>query len=261
MLAKSLAGRERPIYYLAIPRARSRTSSTASQAAGTRGTPASCSRSPSGATWRRQRSLHATLQTPSPRESIFRIDHYLGKEAGSHLLAFRLCQPRSGADLGTATTSTACRSPWRSLRPGRAAAGLRGGRGNPRRRAEPPSPGGRLPGHWSAHHALTASRCATRWSGLRAVRPLQPTTSSRQFVGYRQEKGVAPGLQHRDLRRGTLVDRLPGAGTACPSSCAPASASRPRPPRVLVRLKQALPCRTSPAARPTTFGCASAPTS
>jgi glucose-6-phosphate 1-dehydrogenase len=57
------------------------------------------------------RELNATLDAVFPPESVFRIDHYLGKETVQNILALRFanrCTSRSG----TAATSITCRSPW-----------------------------------------------------------------------------------------------------------------------------------------------------
>ncbi len=48
---------------------------------------------------------------------------------------------------------------------------------------------------------------------LRAIRPLEPDDVVRgQYLGYRQEKGVAPDSRGRDVRRGPALDRLVAMG-------------------------------------------------
>ncbi len=47
-----------------------------------------------------------------PEAAVFRIDHYLGKEPVQNLLT-SASRTRSWSRSGTATTWTACRSPWR----------------------------------------------------------------------------------------------------------------------------------------------------
>jgi glucose-6-phosphate 1-dehydrogenase len=56
------------------------------------------------------RALNGTLHNVFPEESIFRIDHYLGKEAVQNLFYFRFCNPFLSRS-GTAPTSKASRSP------------------------------------------------------------------------------------------------------------------------------------------------------
>ena len=53
------------------------------------GTRVSSSRSPSGGTSQSARELNAVLAAAFPEQSIFRIDHYLGKESVENLLVFR----------------------------------------------------------------------------------------------------------------------------------------------------------------------------
>jgi glucose-6-phosphate 1-dehydrogenase len=89
MLAKALRSRERPLYYLAIP-----PSAFPNVVNGL----ASCGRTaharvvlekPFGRDLASARSLNATLHDAFPEEAIFRIDHYLGKEAVLNVLTFR----------------------------------------------------------------------------------------------------------------------------------------------------------------------------
>jgi glucose-6-phosphate 1-dehydrogenase len=56
-------------------------------------------------------ALNKTLRTVFDESAIFRIDHYLGKEAVQNLLVFALPTPFLSRS-GIATTSKACRSPW-----------------------------------------------------------------------------------------------------------------------------------------------------
>ena len=106
------------------------------------------------------RKLNDTLHSVFPEENIYRIDHYLGKEAVENLLIFRFANSFLSPS-GTAITSTACRSRWRSRSASRAAAS------STRRRAPSAtwcrttccrwSPSWR----WSRPPACTLTRCAT----------------------------------------------------------------------------------------------------
>ena len=77
---------------------------------------------------------------------------------------------------------------------------------------------------------------------LRAVKPMSPDDVAANVVrgqyvsgwvegeagpAYREEPEVAPNSETRDLRRAEAGDRAPGAGPACPSTCAPARRCRP----------------------------------
>ena len=75
---------------------------------------------------------------------------------------------------------------------------------------------------------------------LRTVRPLSARTTwcCGQFRGYRDEPGVAPDSHGRRPTRRCGSTSTRGAGTACRSSCAPASASRRPCTEVMVELRQ-----------------------
>ena len=60
------------------------------------------------------RKLNATLHTVFPESAIFRIDHFLGKEAVEDLYFFRFANTFSNR-YGIAITSIMCRSPWPKL--------------------------------------------------------------------------------------------------------------------------------------------------
>ena len=63
---------------------------------------------------------------------------------------------------------------------------------------------------------------------FRTIRPISPDDLVRgQFVGYRKEAGVAPDSTVETFAAVRYTSTR-GAGTACRSSSAPASASRPR---------------------------------
>ena len=105
---------------------------------------------------------------------------------------------------------------------------LRRGRRDPRRRPEPPAAGRRLPGHGAAGRPPTTRRSATSRSrcSARSVRSSPDDLVRGQFRGYRDEPGVAPDSDGRDLRRRAPARSTRGAGRACRSSSAPASACR-----------------------------------
>jgi len=89
MLAKSLRGAERPIYYLAIPPSAFPNVVNGLASCGRTGHARVVLEKPFGRDLASARSLNATLHDAFPEESIFRIDHYLGKEAVLNVLTFR----------------------------------------------------------------------------------------------------------------------------------------------------------------------------
>ncbi|MCU0767074.1 MAG: glucose-6-phosphate dehydrogenase [Gammaproteobacteria bacterium] len=89
MLAKSLRGTERPLYYLAIPPSAFPNVVNGLASCGRTGHARVVLEKPFGRDLASARSLNGTLHDAFPEESIFRIDHYLGKEAVLNVLTFR----------------------------------------------------------------------------------------------------------------------------------------------------------------------------
>jgi glucose-6-phosphate 1-dehydrogenase len=88
-LRTELAGSERPIHYLAIPPSMFPVVvENLAQAGATRNARVIVEK-PFGRDLASARALNATLHKVVPEESIFRIDHYLGKEAVQNILYFR----------------------------------------------------------------------------------------------------------------------------------------------------------------------------
>jgi glucose-6-phosphate 1-dehydrogenase len=88
-LRKALGGAQRPTHYLAIPPS---LFGRVIEALGKSGCAAGgrvVIEKPFGHDFASARALNKTLHTVFPEESVFRIDHYLGKEAVENLLFFR----------------------------------------------------------------------------------------------------------------------------------------------------------------------------
>ena len=88
-LAKALKGRRHPLFYLAIPPAMFEAAATGLKAAGIAGGARLMVEKPFGRDLASSQALGRTLSAVFPEEQIFRIDHYLGKEAIQNLLYFR----------------------------------------------------------------------------------------------------------------------------------------------------------------------------
>ena len=88
-IRQELGGASHPLFYLAIPpSAFPMTVEHLSRAGCTRGSRVVVEK-PFGRDLRTARTLNATLHSVFPEEAIFRIDHYLGKEAVQNILYFR----------------------------------------------------------------------------------------------------------------------------------------------------------------------------
>lgn len=88
-LKRELGDRQRPAHYLAIPPSMFPVVATNLAAAGCLANARIIVEKPFGRDLASARSLNQTLHAVIPEERIFRIDHYLGKEAVQNLLYFR----------------------------------------------------------------------------------------------------------------------------------------------------------------------------
>jgi glucose-6-phosphate 1-dehydrogenase len=88
-LKKEIAGCERPAHYLAIPPSMFPTVVAKLAEAGCATNARVIVEKPFGRDLASARSLNETLHRYFPEENIFRIDHYLGKEAVQNILYFR----------------------------------------------------------------------------------------------------------------------------------------------------------------------------
>jgi glucose-6-phosphate 1-dehydrogenase len=88
-LGRALEGAGRPLHYLAIPPALFETVIRGLGASGSARDARVVVEKPFGRDLASARSLNAVLREVFPEEAIFRIDHFLGKEAVQNLLYFR----------------------------------------------------------------------------------------------------------------------------------------------------------------------------
>lgn len=88
-IKEQLGGAARPIHYLAIPPSMFPTVVTQLQGVGLTKDARVVVEKPFGRDLASAKSLNACLHGAFPEESIFRIDHYLGKEAVQNILYFR----------------------------------------------------------------------------------------------------------------------------------------------------------------------------
>jgi len=88
-LQKALGSAARPLHYLAIPASLFETVIEGLRKVGCTNNARVIVEKPFGRDLASARSLNATLRATFPESDIFRIDHYLGKEAVENLLFFR----------------------------------------------------------------------------------------------------------------------------------------------------------------------------
>jgi len=88
-LRKALGDAQRPLHYLAIPPSMFATVAEHLSGTGSAGGARIVVEKPFGRDLASARELNRTLHAHFPESSIFRIDHYLGKEAVQNLLYFR----------------------------------------------------------------------------------------------------------------------------------------------------------------------------
>ncbi len=92
-LRRTLGGVERPLHYLAIPPSMFATVSEGLAQAGCAQNARVVVEKPFGRDLASARELNVTLHRFFPESSIYRIDHYLGKEAVLNLIYFRFANP------------------------------------------------------------------------------------------------------------------------------------------------------------------------
>jgi hypothetical protein len=174
---------------------------------------------PFGSDLQTARELNATLEVAFPADSIFRIDHYLGKETVQNILALRfaneLYEPIWNANYVDHVQITMAED----IGVGGARL-LRRHRRGARRHPEPPSPAARADRDGGAHldgregparregegpRRGTPARRPVHGHGARPVR--------RRLAGRREGHGLPrrgrhePGLDDRDVRRREARDR------------------------------------------------------
>ena len=193
----------------------------------------------------RARARTTIVESVFPPDSVFRIDHYLGKETVQNILALRfanqLFEPIWNAQLRRPRADHHGRG-HRRRRPGRL---LRRHRRRPRRHPEPPAAAAGPHRDGGADLVRRRRTCAPRRrrcsppSGCPRTWPRPPRAAStpaagraaRRSCGFLEEDGMTRRLHDRDLRRDQARASTPGAGRACRSTCAPASAWAAGSPR------------------------------
>ena len=218
--------RKRPAHYLAIPPSLFGTVVEGARHVGLRRrTRASSSRSRSAATSRRRRSSTGSLHTVFPEQSIFRIDHYLGKEAIQNILYFRFANSFLEPIWNRNYVAPGPDHDGRGLRRAGPRRVLRGGRRAARRHPEPPASRWSRCSRWSRRvgPGVEALRDA-QGAGVRArcetLEPRRPR--ARPVRGLPRRGRRRARLRRRDVRRGARCTSTRGAGPACPSTSGPA---------------------------------------
>ncbi len=148
-LKKELKDAKRPIHYLAIPPSLFETVIDSLAEVGCAQNARVIVEKPFGRDLASARELNAALHKAFDESSVFRIDHYLGKEAILGLSYFRFANTFlepiwNRLYIDSVQITMARTSAWR------AAAPLRGGRRDPRRRPEPHAAGAGDGGHGTA---------------------------------------------------------------------------------------------------------------
>ena len=200
------------------------------------------------------RELNTTLDEVFPPESIFRIDHYLGKETVQNILAMRFANNDVRADLELQLRRPRADHHGRGHRHRRPGRLLRRHRRRPRRDPEPPAAADGAGGDGGAARRSRPRTCASR--SRRCSRLGQPAASARpapppaastppgwaggeKVIGYLEEEDIREDLDDRDVRRDPARGRHPSLGRRARSTCAPASGSGRRVTEVAVVFKRA----------------------
>ena len=170
------------------------------------------------------RALNAFVHETFAEEQIFRIDHFLGKEAAQNILAFRFANGLFEPIWNRDHIDHVQIDVPETLGLGRRAGVLRDDRRLPRHGGHPPVPGPGVHGDGAADRAGTRAISEEKNKVFRSIRPIEPAN-------------VVRGQYHRLPRRARRRRRTPrprrssrcgarsttGGGPACRSSCGPAS--------------------------------------
>lgn len=227
-LAERLRDAERPVFYLAIPPAVFGSVVEGLAAVGLADRGRVIVEKPFGRDLESSRELERTLGAAFASERVFRIDHYLGKEAVESLYAFRFAN-RLFEPL------------WNNEHIDNIQVTLAEGFGTQGRAGFYDTVGATrdvLQNHILQVVALIAMEApfaddtdafnAAEVAVLRQVAPLSPESTVRgQYAGYRDEPGVAADSNTETFVSTRLTVDSP-AGRVCPSTCAPASPCRGR---------------------------------
>jgi glucose-6-phosphate 1-dehydrogenase len=195
-LRQALGGVQRPLHYLAIPPSMFATVTAGLAQAGCTKDARVVVEKPFGRDLASARELNRTLHQFFPESSIFRIDHYLGKEAVLNLIYFRFANPLIEAGWNSKHLESVQITMAESF----------GVEGRGKLYEEVGAIRDVVQNHMLQVVACLAMACPSstdheavrdeRGRLLQAVRTLDPSDLVRgQFRDYRQEPGVAPDSQ------------------------------------------------------------------
>ena len=193
-LKTALGTAQRPLHYMAVPPSMFETVVQGLEQSGTAHGARLMVEKPFGHDLQSARWLNRVLHLVFDEQSIFRIDHYLGKEAVQNLLYFRF----ANSFLEPIWNRNYVESVQITMAEDFGVAGprhvLRRGRLHPRRHPEPSAQDPRCCWPWSRRSARSADDLIDeKVQVLRAIRTLTKDDVVRgQFNGYLAEPGVAP---------------------------------------------------------------------
>ena len=212
-LGMQLQGRDHPLFYLAIPPSMFEAVVQGLTRVGLNKGARVVVEKPFGRDLQSAQELNEVLHTSFPETSVFRIDHFLGKEPIQNLHGVPLRQLDARTDLEPQLHQLGPDHDGRVIRRARTRQVLRLGRRAARRRAEPPARDRRPAGHGAAVGGIGDCVARREGEGVPPGRDVHARQGGARAVPrLRRRRRRAARLRHGDVHRLQVLHRVVALG-------------------------------------------------